>query len=160
MLGPMLGEPDVQFLAICDTNRSRREMIKNLVDAKYGNKDCAMFRDIREFLPERTDLDAVVIDLQDVGSRYYTYVWTAALTMKVAASVGTEVVVLDRPKPLGGVRVEGAPQREGYLSFVGLYPVAVRHGLTIGELLRSMCSRSRSASRRTARRLAASDDVQ
>lgn len=81
------------------------------------------------------DLDALVIDLQDVGARYYTYVWTAALAMRVAASVGTEVVVLDRPNPLGGVRVEGAPQREGYLSFVGLYPVSVRHGLTIGELM-------------------------
>ncbi len=81
------------------------------------------------------ELDAVVVDLQDVGSRYYTYVWTAALMMKVAASVGTEVIVLDRPNPLGGVRVEGAPQRDGYLSFVGLYPVSVRHGLTIAELL-------------------------
>ena len=57
-------------------------------------------------------LDAIVIDLQDVGSRYYTYVWTAALTMKVAAAVGTDVVLLDRPNPLGGARVEGAPQRE------------------------------------------------
>jgi len=81
------------------------------------------------------ELDALVIDLQDVGSRYYTYVWTAALAMKAAAAVGTEVVVLDRPNPLGGVRVEGAPQRDGYLSFVGLYPIAVRHGLTIAELL-------------------------
>ena len=81
------------------------------------------------------DLDVLVIDLQDVGARYYTYVWTAALAMRVAASVGTEVVVLDRPNPLGGVRVEGAPQRDGYLSFVGLYPVSVRHGLTIGELM-------------------------
>jgi uncharacterized protein YbbC (DUF1343 family) len=80
-------------------------------------------------------LDAIVIDLQDVGSRYYTYAWTAALTMKVAAAVGTEVVLLDRPNPLGGARVEGAPQRQGYLSFVGLYPVAVRHGLTIAELM-------------------------
>ena len=82
------------------------------------------------------ELDAIVIDLQDVGSRYYTYVWTAALTMKIAASVGTEVIVLDRPNPLGGVGVEGAPQRSGYLSFVGLHSVAVRHGLTIAELLR------------------------
>jgi uncharacterized protein YbbC (DUF1343 family) len=84
-------------------------------------------------------LDAIVIDLQDVGSRYYTYVWTAALTMKVAASVGTDVIVLDRPNPLGGVRVEGAPQRTGYLSFVGLYPISVRHGLTIAELLQWVC---------------------
>lgn len=80
-------------------------------------------------------LDAIVIDLQDVGSRYYTYAWTAALMMKVAASVGTEIIVLDRPNPLGGIRVEGAPQREGYLSFVGLYPIAVRHGLTLAELM-------------------------
>lgn len=84
-------------------------------------------------------LDALVIDLQDVGSRYYTYVWTAALAMKAAAAQGVEVVVLDRPNPLGGTRVEGAPQREGYLSFVGLYPVAVRHGLTIAEVLRFVC---------------------
>ena len=86
-------------------------------------------------------LDAIVIDLQDVGSRYYTYVWTAALTAKVAAAVGTDVVLLDRPNPLGGARVEGAPQREGYLSFVGLYPVAVRHGLTIAELVQWVCDR-------------------
>lgn len=86
--------------------------------------------------PEWLDgLDVIVIDLQDVGSRYYTYVWTAALMLKVAATAGVEVVVLDRPNPLGGVRVEGAPQRDGYLSFVGLYPIAVRHGLTIAELL-------------------------
>ncbi|MBW2507158.1 MAG: DUF1343 domain-containing protein [Deltaproteobacteria bacterium] len=84
-------------------------------------------------------LDAIVIDLQDVGSRYYTYVWTAALAMKVAASVGTDVIVLDRPNPLGGVRVEGAPQRPGYLSFVGLYPISVRHGLTIAELMQWVC---------------------
>ncbi len=88
-------------------------------------------------------LDAIVIDLQDIGSRYYTYVWTAALTMKVAAAVGIEVVVLDRPNPLGGARVEGAEQRQGYLSFVGLYPVSVRHGFTIAELLLWVCERER-----------------
>jgi uncharacterized protein YbbC (DUF1343 family) len=59
--------------------------------------------------------------------------------MKAAAAVGTEVVLLDRPNPLGGARVEGAPQRDGYLSFVGLYPVAVRHGLTIAELMHWVC---------------------
>jgi predicted dehydrogenase len=65
VLSEMLVEPDVHFLAICDPNRSRREMVKNMVDAKYGNKDCAMSRDIREFLAERTDLDAVVIATGD-----------------------------------------------------------------------------------------------
>jgi len=100
--------------------------------------------DVEDLSPEPEwvrGLDAIVIDLQDVGSRYYTYAWTAALTLKVAAAVGTDVVLLDRPNPLGGARVEGAPQRAGYLSFVGLYPVAVRHGLTIAELMRWVCDR-------------------
>ncbi|MEZ4338893.1 MAG: DUF1343 domain-containing protein [Sandaracinaceae bacterium] len=79
-------------------------------------------------------LDAIVVDLQDVGSRYYTYVWTAALTLKAAAKAGLRTIVLDRPNPLGGALVEGAPQRPGHRSFVGLYDVAVRHGMTIGEI--------------------------
>lgn len=79
-------------------------------------------------------LDALVVDLQDVGSRYYTFVWTAALALRAAARAGVETIVLDRPNPLGGETVEGAPQRPGYRSFVGLYDVPVRHGMTIGEL--------------------------
>ena len=86
--------------------------------------------------PEWLDgLDAVVIDLQDVGTRYYTYVWTAVLMLKAAVRTGVEVIVLDRPNPLGGLVVEGAPQRPGYLSFVGLHALPVRHGLTIAEIL-------------------------
>jgi uncharacterized protein YbbC (DUF1343 family) len=85
-------------------------------------------------------LDAIVVDLQDVGSRYYTFVWTAALVLRRAASLGVQTVVLDRPNPLGGEAVEGAPQRPGYQSFVGLYDVSVRHGMTMGELLRLVCS--------------------
>lgn len=80
-------------------------------------------------------LDLLIVDLQDVGSRYYTYVWTAALAMKAAARAGVRTVVLDRPNPLGGVHVEGAPQRPGHRSFVGLYDVAVRHGMTLGEIV-------------------------
>jgi uncharacterized protein YbbC (DUF1343 family) len=79
-------------------------------------------------------LDAIVVDLQDVGARYYTFVWTAVLVMRAAAKRGIATVVLDRPNPLGGDVVEGAPQRPGYRSFVGLCDVAVRHGMTIGEL--------------------------
>jgi len=81
-------------------------------------------------------LDAIVVDLQDVGARYYTFVWTAALVLRAAARAGVETVVLDRPNPLGGVVMEGAPQRAGYRSFVGLYDVPVRHAMTIGELAR------------------------
>ncbi|MFK7991769.1 MAG: exo-beta-N-acetylmuramidase NamZ domain-containing protein [Sandaracinaceae bacterium] len=80
-------------------------------------------------------LDAVVVDLQDVGSRYYTYVWTAALILKKASRLGIKTIVLDRPNPLGGVVVESAPQRPGFRSFVGLYDVSVRHGMTLGEIV-------------------------
>lgn len=86
-------------------------------------------------------LDAVVVDLCDVGSRYYTFVWTAALMLKAAAAAGVETIVLDRPNPLGGDVIESAPQRAGYRSFVGLYDVPVRHGMTIGELLRMVSER-------------------
>jgi uncharacterized protein YbbC (DUF1343 family) len=81
-------------------------------------------------------LDAVVVDLQDVGSRYYTFVWTMALVMRAAARAGVEVIVLDRPNPLGGDIVEGNVPDPAFASFVGLYPLPARHGLTIGEVAR------------------------
>jgi uncharacterized protein YbbC (DUF1343 family) len=90
-------------------------------------------------------LDAVVIDLQDVGARYYTFVWTATLVLEVCARVGVRTIVLDRPNPLGGEITEGAPQREGYQSFVGLHDVPVRHGLTICEIVRRVARSQRIA---------------
>jgi uncharacterized protein YbbC (DUF1343 family) len=89
--------------------------------------------------PSETDLaglDVLVVDLQDVGSRYYTYVWTMALAVGAAVAAGVAVVVLDRPNPLGGVAIEGGTVRPGCESFVGLGAVPVRHGLTIGEVAR------------------------
>ncbi|HKU41235.1 MAG TPA: exo-beta-N-acetylmuramidase NamZ domain-containing protein, partial [Polyangiales bacterium] len=81
--------------------------------------------------PEQLEgLDAIVIDLQDVGARYYTFVWTAVLVLRAAAQRGVQTIVLDRPNPLGGEILEGAPQRAGYRSFVGLCDVPVRHGMT------------------------------
>jgi uncharacterized protein YbbC (DUF1343 family) len=79
-------------------------------------------------------LDAIVVDLADVGARYYTFVWTCALVIEAASKLGIRTIVLDRPNPLGGLRLEGAPQRPGYRSFVGLLDVPVRHGMTIGEI--------------------------
>jgi uncharacterized protein YbbC (DUF1343 family) len=81
-------------------------------------------------------LDVLVIDLQDVGSRYYTFVWTMALAMRACARAGVEVVVLDRPNPLGGEVVEGNVPDPAFASFVGLYPLPARHGLTVGEAAR------------------------
>jgi uncharacterized protein YbbC (DUF1343 family) len=81
-------------------------------------------------------LDLLVIDLQDVGSRYYTYQWTMALAMRACSQAGVRVLVLDRPNPLGGVVVEGNIPDPAFASFVGLYPLAARPGLTIGEVAR------------------------
>ena len=81
-------------------------------------------------------LDAIVVDLVDVGSRYYTFVWTCALVIEAASKLGIRTVVLDRPNPLGGEQIEGAPQRPGFRSFVGLFDVPVRHAMTIGEIAR------------------------
>lgn len=81
-------------------------------------------------------LDAVVFDIQDVGARYYTYVWTMVYVMRVCAAAGVAVVVLDRPNPLGGEVIEGGAIADGYRSFVGLCSVPNRHGLTAGEIAR------------------------
>jgi uncharacterized protein YbbC (DUF1343 family) len=91
----------------------------------------------KRLAPELRALDglgALVVDLQDVGARYYTFVWTMTLTMRAAARVGLPVVVLDRPNPLGGEKLEGNMPDPRFASFVGLYPLLTRHGLTIGEL--------------------------
>jgi uncharacterized protein YbbC (DUF1343 family) len=79
-------------------------------------------------------LDVLVVDLQDVGARYYTFVWTMALAMRACAQAGVPVVVLDRPNPLGGEQLEGNLPDPRFASFVGLFPLPVRHGMTVGEL--------------------------
>jgi uncharacterized protein YbbC (DUF1343 family) len=80
------------------------------------------------------NLDALVIDLQDIGSRYYTFIYTMALCMRVAAQAGTQVIVLDRPNPIDGVHLEGNIREETFSSFVGMFPLPTRHGMTAGEL--------------------------
>ena len=80
------------------------------------------------------DVDALVFDIQDIGARYYTYPWTMALAMQAAAENGKRFVVLDRPNPIGGELVQG--NINDTTSFVGLYAVPMRHGMTMGELAR------------------------
>jgi uncharacterized protein YbbC (DUF1343 family) len=87
--------------------------------------------------PEQLDgLDLLVIDLQDVGSRYYTFQATMHYCLEAAGAVGLPVLLLDRPNPLGGVEVEGPALGPRFVSFVGPHDLATRHGLTIGELAR------------------------
>lgn len=80
------------------------------------------------------DLDAIVFDIQDIGARFYTYQATLGFLMQVAAKVGTEIIVLDRPNPIDGVTLEGNLVQPGFESFVSAFPLAVRHGMTMAEL--------------------------
>ena len=81
-------------------------------------------------------VDVLVIDLQDVGTRIYTYIYTMANCLRAAREHGVKVVVCDRPNPIGGIAVEGPMLVPGFESFVGQFPIPVRHGMTIGELAR------------------------
>lgn len=102
------------------------------VHSLYG----ATFASLTPHREQLEGLDALVIDLQDVGARYYTFVWTMALCMEVAGKVGVRVLVCDHPNPLGGLTTEGNLIKPGFESFVGLHPVPNRHGLTPGEIAR------------------------
>jgi uncharacterized protein YbbC (DUF1343 family) len=80
------------------------------------------------------DIDVLVFDIQDIGTRYYTYVWTMAHALEAAAEHGKRFVVLDRPNPIGGTQLHGNVLDTTFRTFVGRYPVPMRHGLTPGEL--------------------------
>lgn len=82
------------------------------------------------------DVDVLVFDIQDVGTRFYTYIYTMAYAMEAAAENDIPFVVLDRPNPQGGLRVEGPVLDPAYSSFIGLYPIPLKHGMTVGELAR------------------------
>lgn len=81
-------------------------------------------------------VDVVIYDVQDVGARYYTFVWTMVLAMRAAANAKKAFIVLDRPNPIGGALREGGPIADGFESFVGLVSCPNRHGLTAGEIAR------------------------
>ncbi len=79
-------------------------------------------------------IDVLLIDLVDVGTRVYTFMYTVAYCLEAAALFDVEVVILDRPNPIGGIEIEGNILRKDYTSFVGLFPLPMRHGMTLGEL--------------------------
>lgn len=105
------------------------------MDPRTGLPVHSLYGATRKPSPEMLEgVDALLFDLQDVGSRYYTFLYTLAYCMQAAGEQGIPLTVLDRPNPIGGVKVAGNTVREGYTSFVGMYPIANRHGLTVGEL--------------------------
>jgi uncharacterized protein YbbC (DUF1343 family) len=84
------------------------------------------------------EIDELVIDVPDVGARYYTFIWTVSLCLKACGRLGIPVTILDRPNPINGETKEGPILDSGYASFVGLYPLQIRHGLTVAEVARKM----------------------
>jgi uncharacterized protein YbbC (DUF1343 family) len=120
---------------------ARGEKQDNMIESEHytdpvtGLPVHSLYSEVRKPTPEMlSGLDGVVFDLQDVGVRVYTFVWTMALAMEACAEAGIPFVVLDRPNPVGGAVREGPVLRPGFESFVGLHPIPLRHGLTAGEL--------------------------
>ncbi|MFQ5451018.1 MAG: exo-beta-N-acetylmuramidase NamZ domain-containing protein [Nitrospinaceae bacterium] len=96
----------------------------------YGDVESSLFPNPVQM----ADLDNLIFDIQDIGSRYYTFIYTLANCMQVCRETGIPMIVCDRPNPINGVTVEGNIVGEAWRSFVGKYPIANRHGMTVGEL--------------------------
>jgi uncharacterized protein YbbC (DUF1343 family) len=107
------------------------------VDDRTGLPVHSLYGEVHKPTPQMLEgVELLVYDVQDVGARPYTRVSTMALSMQAAAEKGIPFVVLDRPNPLGGVQVEGPVLEPPFASFVGMYPIPLRHGMTVGELAR------------------------
>jgi uncharacterized protein YbbC (DUF1343 family) len=121
----------------------RSDVQDNMIETAHGHDEIrrvpiySLYSETREPTGSMLkDLDVLVIDLQDVGTRVYTYIYTMANCMRAAAKNGVLVVVCDRPNPVGGDDIEGSRLEPAYASFVGQFPIPLRHGMTIGELAR------------------------
>ncbi|MED4125375.1 DUF1343 domain-containing protein [Halalkalibacterium halodurans] len=111
------------------------EYVPFYIDDKTGLPVYSLYGQTRKPTPDMLeDIDVLLFDIQDVGTRFYTYIYTMAYAMEAAAENDLPFIVLDRPNPLGGQKVEGPILEEAYRSFVGLYPIPLRHGMTVGEL--------------------------
>jgi len=111
--------------------------VENLTDPVYGLPVYSLYGQTRKPTAQMlADVDVLVFDIQDIGARFYTYISTMSLAMEAAAECGKCFVVLDRPNPITGLHVEGPVLEREFASFVGLHPIPVRHGMTVGELAR------------------------
>lgn len=108
---------------------------EHAVDARTGKPIYSLYSETREPTEQMLEnLDVIVVDLQDVGCRIYTFVYTMANCMRAAKKFGKKVIVCDRPNPIGGVAVEGNVTETAFTSFVGQFEIPTRHGMTSGEL--------------------------
>ncbi|HJQ69817.1 MAG TPA: DUF1343 domain-containing protein [Blastocatellia bacterium] len=108
---------------------------QTFTDSRTGLPAYSLYGETRKPTAEMlSDVDALVFDVQDVGTRVYTFVYTMALAMQAAGECAKRFVVLDRPNPIGGLQVEGNIHEPEFKSFVGMFPIPMRHGMTVGEL--------------------------
>jgi len=106
------------------------------VDSVSGLPVYSLYGETRKpYAAMYAEIDILLIDLMDVGTRVYTFIWTVVYCLQTAAETGVKVVILDRPNPIGGT-IEGNVLKSDWSSFVGLWPVPMRHGLTVGEIAR------------------------
>jgi len=131
LFGPEHGvRGDAQDMITVDAARDARSALP--IHSLYGETEASLSPTAAML----EDIDVLVYDVQDVGSRHYTFVWTMVLAMRACAKAGKAFVVLDRPNPLGGVHIEGGMIAPGFESFVGLVSCPNRHGMTAGEIAR------------------------
>lgn len=108
---------------------------RGFIDLKTGLPVYSLYGETRQPTEEMLrELDILIIDLQDVGSRYYTFIWTMNLCMEACRKFDKSIIVLDRPNPITGIKIEGTVLDLEFSSFVGLKPLPIRHGMTIGEI--------------------------
>jgi uncharacterized protein YbbC (DUF1343 family) len=135
--------PDVELVALFSPEHGIRGDaeggigIDSQQDSRTGLPIHSLYGETRKPTPEMLQgIQVLLFDIQDVGARYYTYVSTMALAMEAAGEAGIPFIVLDRPNPIGGVAVQGTVLDPAFSTFVGMYPVPMRHGMTPGELAR------------------------
>jgi uncharacterized protein YbbC (DUF1343 family) len=135
--------PDINLTALYSPEHGIRgdifagHKIKDQSDPKTGLPVFSLYGKTRKPTKEMLDgIDVIMFDIQDIGIRSYTFISTMGLLIEAAAEFDKEIIILDRPNPLGGLIVEGAIVQEGYYSFVSYFPIAYRHGMTIGEIAR------------------------
>ncbi len=136
------GDPEVQLAAIFGPQHGYRADVQDnmietahLDDPTRGVPIYSLYSETREPTAVMLkDVDVLVIDLQDVGSRIYTFIYTMANCLRAARKHGVPVIVVDRPNPIGGEKIDGPMLLAGFESFVGQFPIPMQHGMTIGEL--------------------------
>src|SRR5690625_2101875 len=137
----LYNDPDVELTALYGPEHGVRgdaqagEYVEYYIDEATGLPVYSLYGKTRKPTPEMLeDVDVLLFDIQDVGTRFYTYIYTMAYAMEAAQENDIKFIILDRPNPLGGQKVEGPVLDPKYASFVGNYPIPLRHGMTVGEL--------------------------